>query len=69
MPLIEAAVDEARFAANAPAPLVFCPPIATFKDDRRAAEDNLACGLCISMEWNPGGDPSRSRIGLSGEPN
>jgi putative DNA primase/helicase len=52
--VIEQAIDGARYAANSPAPLVFCPPIATFHDLGRAAESNLACGLTLSVELDHG---------------
>src|SRR5688500_41231 len=49
-PLIEAARVFATEAANAPEPIVFCPPLATFSNDRQAREQDLANGLALSVE-------------------
>jgi hypothetical protein len=46
----DVAEDDARRAANNPQPAVFCPPICTFTDDKRAAEKNIAEGLALSVE-------------------
>ena len=48
--LFEAAEDDARRAAQAPKPVVFCPPICTFKNPKRAREEDLAAGLALSVE-------------------
>ena len=48
--LCEAAEDDARRAAQAPKPVVFCPPIATFSNSKRAREEDLAAGLALSVE-------------------
>src|SRR5262249_2501436 len=55
-PLIEAAVNEARLAANASTPIVFSPPVATFKvsadprDKWRARQEDLLEGPAFSIE-------------------
>jgi AAA domain-containing protein/primase-like protein len=51
-PLIEAAVKEARRAANAPAPIAFTPPVATFKASAgwQAREEDLLEGPVLSLE-------------------
>jgi hypothetical protein len=46
----DVAEDDARRAANNPQPAVFCPPICTFTNDKRAAEKNIAEGLALSVE-------------------
>jgi len=55
--LIEAAVDDARRAANNPKPVVFCPPIATFAPDAkgRAREQDLfeAPAFSVELDQNP----------------
>ena len=48
--LIDVAEDVARRAANDPKPVVFCPPLATFSNGRRATEDDVAEGLVLSVE-------------------
>src|SRR6516164_3920931 len=48
--LIEAAQDDADRAANCPKPVVFCPPIATFKNKDHAREQDIAEGLALSVE-------------------
>ncbi len=52
--IIAAAVEAARFAANATSSLVFAPPIATFHTANRATEADLANGLVISVELDAG---------------
>jgi hypothetical protein len=52
--IIEDAVVGARFAANYREPLVFAPPIATFRSEHKAAEADLINGLCISVELDEG---------------
>jgi hypothetical protein len=54
-PVVDAAVALATRAANAPHPVVFCPPIATFqplggREEWRASEQDLAEGLALSVE-------------------
>jgi hypothetical protein len=48
--LIDKAMKDAGFAANDPGNIVFCPPIATFNNGRRAREVDLAEGLVLSVE-------------------
>ena len=64
-PVIKAAITTAREAANYSAPLVFAPPIATFSNRGRAAEDTLINGLCISVELDAG-DTAKARAFLEG---
>src|SRR5262249_28751836 len=56
-PLIEAAVKEARLAANASTPIVFSPPVATFKASAgwHARQEDLLEGptLSIELDQNP----------------
>jgi hypothetical protein len=48
--LIDAAEDDARRAAQYPRPLVFCPPVATFKSTTHAREEDLLEGPVLSVE-------------------
>jgi len=50
--LMEAAEDDARRAANDPKPVVFCPPLATFRPDAngRAREEDLLEAPAFSVE-------------------
>lgn len=52
--LIDEAVTGARFAANAEVALVFAPPVATFRSNRRAREADLANALSLSVELDTG---------------
>ncbi len=51
--VIEAAIRMAGDASNG-TPMVFCPPVATFKTPDRADEATLANGLVISVELDSG---------------
>jgi hypothetical protein len=53
--LMEAAEDEARRAANEPKPVVFCPPVATFKPGWQAREEDLleAPALTVELDEHP----------------
>lgn len=48
--IADAAAAYATRAAQFPQPAVFCPPIATFTDPKRAREIDLANGLALSVE-------------------
>jgi hypothetical protein len=48
--LIEVAEDDARRAAQNPAPVVFCPPLAVFASKDKAREQDLLEGLALSVE-------------------
>src|SRR6186997_3347556 len=58
LPLIVEAEADARRAANSDAPIVFCPPLAVFKNNERARESDIAQGLALSIECDR--DPERS---------
>lgn len=49
-PIADLAAAYASRAAQFPQPAVFCPPIATFNDPKRAREVDLANGLALSVE-------------------
>jgi hypothetical protein len=48
--LTAAAASMARDVAERTQAYVFCPPVATFRDARKADEAHLAEGLCVSVE-------------------
>jgi Primase C terminal 2 (PriCT-2) len=61
-PLIDAAVALATQCANAAIPVVFCPPVATFREGRKADEEHLSDGLVLSVECDA--QPNEARVKL-----
>jgi hypothetical protein len=60
--LIEAAEDDARRAAQEPRPMVFCPPLAVFSNDRQAREVDVALGLVLSVECDKHPKAARAKL-------
>jgi hypothetical protein len=60
--LCDAVVDDARRAAQYPKPVVFCPPLATFGNDKTAAENDITEGFTITAECDE--NPSAARVKL-----
>ena len=60
--LIDAAMDDARRAANAPKPVVFAPPIATFASKTGAKETDIVEGLALSVECDTNPNLARARL-------
>jgi hypothetical protein len=62
--LIDIAEDDARRAANNPAPAVFCPPIAVFNgaENWRARQADLFKGLVLSVECDEHPDAARNKL-------
>jgi RecA-family ATPase len=60
--LVDVAEDDARRAAQAYEPVVFCPPLATFNNEDRAREIDIAEGLALSVECDR--DPITARAKL-----
>ena len=60
--LIEVAEDDARRAAQFPEPIVFCPPLATFREKNGAGEDDLAEGLTLSVECDENPEAAREKL-------
>jgi hypothetical protein len=60
--LIEAAEDDARRAAQNPRPVVFCPPLAVFSNNRQAREVDVALGLVISVECDQHPKQARAKL-------
>jgi Protein of unknown function (DUF3987) len=58
----KAAADDARRAANAPRPVVFCPPIAVFNNEKRAREQDLLRGLVLSVESDQRAREGREKL-------
>ena len=63
--IVRHAVELAGRAANHAEPLVFCPPIATFKYPDGASTADLANGLAISVDVDKA-DPDAARARLEG---
>lgn len=61
--LVDQACQAATNAANAPRPMVFAPPVATFSKVGRANEENLANGVALSVEIDKG-DTSSQQLRL-----
>jgi uncharacterized protein DUF3987 len=57
-------VGRANLAANYAQPSVFCPPLATFTNRKRAREVDLANGLVLSLELDKHAERSRQRLEL-----
>jgi hypothetical protein len=63
----QAAARVAQRCADAAEPVVFCPPVATFKTARGATEANLAEGLALTVELDEDPDTARAKLeGLLG---
>jgi hypothetical protein len=60
--LIDVAEDDARRAAQAVKPVVFCPPLATFTNKEHAGEKDIAEGLVLSVELDE--NPQQARADL-----
>lgn len=60
--LVDAVVDDARRAAQAPRAAVFCPPIAVFNNRDRAREEDLLQGPALSVECDQ--RPRQARAAL-----
>ena len=60
--LCDCATNGARDAANASEKVVFAPPIATFKNNRSAKEEDIAEGLVLSVECDNQPERGRERL-------
>jgi len=60
--LIDVAEDDARRAAQAPQPVVFCPPLAVFSSKDRAREQDLLAGLALSVECDEHPQEARATL-------
>jgi hypothetical protein len=60
--LLNVAEDDARRAAQAPFPVVFCPPPCTFKNEHRAKEEDVAEGLVITAELDRQPGQAREKL-------
>ena len=60
--IIEVAEDDARRAANNPKPVVFCPPLAIFNNEKHAREAGLLEGVALTTECDV--NPQAARITL-----
>ena len=62
--LCDVAEDIARRAAQNPKPVVFCPPLATFRDKKGAAEADLVEGFTLSVECDENPEAARMKLEL-----
>jgi hypothetical protein len=60
--LIDIAERMAGQAANAAEPVVFCPPLATFNNGRRATKSDVAEGLVLSVECDSAPQGAREKL-------
>jgi hypothetical protein len=60
--LCDAAEDDARRAAQYPKPIVFCPPLATFGNDKTATEQDITEGLTVTVECDECPDTAREKL-------
>jgi hypothetical protein len=60
--LCEAAEDDARRAAQDPKPVVFCPPLATFRAKNGAGEEDLVEGFTLSVECDENPEAARAKL-------
>jgi Family of unknown function (DUF5906)/Primase C terminal 2 (PriCT-2) len=60
--LIDAAEDLAQLAALEDEPVVFAPPIVALKSRSSATEDDVANGLCVSVELDSNPVAGRARL-------
>jgi AAA domain len=60
--IVKAAAAVAVRCARYDAPVVFCPPIATFSDKTEATEAALANGLALSVELDADAERARKRL-------
>jgi hypothetical protein len=61
-PLIEAALEQARFAADHPRKANFCPPVAGFKDTHGATEGDLVEGYTLTVECDQKPQEARQKL-------
>jgi hypothetical protein len=60
--LCDAVEDDARRAAQDPKPVVFCPPLASFGDDKSATESNIVEGFTITVECDENPQAARAKL-------
>jgi hypothetical protein len=60
--LVDVAEDDARRAAQNPKPVVFCPPLATFRAEKGAAEQDLVEGLALSVECDENPEAAYAKL-------
>jgi hypothetical protein len=60
--LIDCAVDDARRAAQSPAPMVFSPPTCVFSNTHHAREDDVLAGLVLSVECDRAAHDARRQL-------
>ena len=60
--LCDAVEDDARRAAQNPKPVVFCPPLATFGNDKSATEKDITEGFTVTVECDERPEAARATL-------
>ncbi|MGO8918024.1 MAG: hypothetical protein ACLQJR_19140 [Stellaceae bacterium] len=60
--LCDAVEDDARRAAQNPKPIVFCPPLATFGNDKTATEQDIIEGFTVTVECDECPQAARGKL-------
>jgi hypothetical protein len=60
--LVDCAEDDARRAAQAPRPIVFCPPTCVFNNRDNAREQDVFAGLVLSVECDRNPHEARRQL-------
>ena len=60
--LCDVAEDIARRAAQDPKPVVFCPPLCTFREKKGAGEADLVEGYTLSVECDENPEAARAKL-------
>jgi hypothetical protein len=60
--LLDVVEDDARRAAQAPSPVVFCPPLCTFNSEHSAKEADIVEGLVITAELDRQPNQAREKL-------
>jgi hypothetical protein len=60
--LCDGVVDDARRAAQNPKPVVFCPPLASFGDNKTAAEEDIIEGFTVTVECDERPNAAREKL-------
>jgi hypothetical protein len=60
--LLDVVEDDARRAAQAPFPVVFCPPLCTFSNEHSAKETDIVEGLVITAELDKQPRQAREKL-------
>ncbi len=60
--LVDSVEQDARRAAQHPKRVVFCPPLATFGNNKTAAEDDISEGFTVTVECDESPQAARAKL-------